>query len=652
MPQTSVYSRYGQPAANPLTTKPARQRSDPCADPCLPACPACGGLKCLCRPRFFPGQLLTDEDLNRLENYVVEKNRLHNRYLVGWGVACGLEVSCDGCDSDSVVVSTGYALSPCGDDIVVCRDASVNICSLINQCQPQGDPNCDPAVMPAPRDCRGGSDRWVLAICYDEAPSRGITALLGAGDNSCNTKCSCGGSSSCGCGGKASGSKSGGCGCGAPAGSGCSCNGTSTSTGTRKRTYTPQCEATQICESYRFIVYPAPKATTSAFAGMANAAGVAGVGINGVGEEQLFAWLYANRARFGPLLERLLCCVLRAFELRSTIREGRNIDGANGLAVYRDYASALKDFAADFALNNCRFVAEAHRQYDDAKAYAREAGRLAQLQPEMANDIANRLDVLDAMWLEIVTECFCSALLPACPSAEPKNCVPLAVITVGAEPCSVVSVCNWEERKLLITWRTITYWLSWLPWQDLRSWIAKLCCSGKPNPAFGYLLELLIAAMMSRLSGNAGAAKPNALKLFRAKAVGAAGDGEGDLAAAPRDPLAAAMQSPNLLMHLMAGLGSLSDGTDVNAPQWASIAARLFDGTALAPLAGAKVGAGQEGQGGSVGGKTLGKRAGDVASTDSAANSDRTLKDLQSRLAALSKKVATQDRKIAELKRG
>ena len=85
--------------------------------------PGCGGLECLCRPRFFAGQLLTEEDLNRLERYVVDKNRLHNRYLHGWGVVCGLEVVCDPCGSGHVIVRTGYALSPCGDDIVVCKDA-------------------------------------------------------------------------------------------------------------------------------------------------------------------------------------------------------------------------------------------------------------------------------------------------------------------------------------------------------------------------------------------------------------------------------------------------------------------------------------------------------------------------------------------------
>src|SRR5690349_21018508 len=65
----------------------------PTCDP-RPVCPSCGGLECLCRPRFFAGQLLTDEDLTRLDHYIQAKNRLHNRFLHGWGVACGLEVVC------------------------------------------------------------------------------------------------------------------------------------------------------------------------------------------------------------------------------------------------------------------------------------------------------------------------------------------------------------------------------------------------------------------------------------------------------------------------------------------------------------------------------------------------------------------------------
>src|ERR1044071_9745845 len=90
------------------------------AGPSCQPCPDCGGLECLCRPRFFAGQLLTEQDLNRLDHYMVEKSKLHNRYLVGWGVVCGLEVLCDQCE-ERVRVTPGYALSPCGEDIVVCK---------------------------------------------------------------------------------------------------------------------------------------------------------------------------------------------------------------------------------------------------------------------------------------------------------------------------------------------------------------------------------------------------------------------------------------------------------------------------------------------------------------------------------------------------
>ena len=38
-------------------------------------CPVCHGLVSAERPRFFAGQLLTETELNSLENYVLAKNR-------------------------------------------------------------------------------------------------------------------------------------------------------------------------------------------------------------------------------------------------------------------------------------------------------------------------------------------------------------------------------------------------------------------------------------------------------------------------------------------------------------------------------------------------------------------------------------------------
>src|SRR3712207_3297637 len=109
--------------------RPAPQTCDP-----LPVCPACGGMVCLCRPRVSAGQLLTDEDLIRLDTYIRGKNRLHNRMLHGWGTVNGLEVRCTPCE-DTVTVGAGYALSPCGEDIVLCHDTEVPVCDLINACR-------------------------------------------------------------------------------------------------------------------------------------------------------------------------------------------------------------------------------------------------------------------------------------------------------------------------------------------------------------------------------------------------------------------------------------------------------------------------------------------------------------------------------------
>ena len=96
---------------------------------------SCDGLECLCRPRYFAGQLLTDEDLRRLDHYIVAKNRLHNRYLHGTGVVCGLEVVCNPCDP-TVTVRTGFAIGPCGEDIVVCNDTAVDVTQLIRGSRP------------------------------------------------------------------------------------------------------------------------------------------------------------------------------------------------------------------------------------------------------------------------------------------------------------------------------------------------------------------------------------------------------------------------------------------------------------------------------------------------------------------------------------
>src|SRR5687768_7625887 len=97
----------------------------PCPPTTTQPCSVCGHTQCLCRPRFFAGQLLTEADLNALQDYMIEKQKRHNRFLHGWGVVCGLEVGCNPCPG-WLTVSSGYAVGPCGEEIYVPCDHPLN----------------------------------------------------------------------------------------------------------------------------------------------------------------------------------------------------------------------------------------------------------------------------------------------------------------------------------------------------------------------------------------------------------------------------------------------------------------------------------------------------------------------------------------------
>jgi hypothetical protein len=532
----------------------------------LPPCPVCKGLECLCRPRFFPGQLLSDEDLNRLQSYITGKNRLHNRYLHGWGVACGLEVVCDPCKPTHVVVRIGYALSPCGDDIVLCADQSVNVCEIIERCRDKREPVCDPPYQSPPQPCTGGVEKWVLAVCYDETPSRGITALTGSGDTSCGG--SCGGSCS-------------------SSGGGCSCGGTATkpaksSYSKSARSKGPQCEPTQICEGFTFKAYPLPRPDTR----------LGKYPLPYGNRSALMSWLYGNRATLGPLLDRVMCCVLAAMDLRAQVREGRGDDPRVVLQVYREYVEALRDFARDFAIHECAALARMNEIVTEALAYLAAIGTRAPTAAELA-ELRRRLLELDGAWINLIAECFCSALLPACPEPATDNCVPLAVVTLDKRNCRVIEICNWEARKLLITWPTITYWLSWLPWDNLKRWVARLCCGDtRSRSQLFRMLQVMLGAAAFKTSASPavditpnGPLPPVGVGLASRASTSAAAAATG-ASAAPDADFIEAMAAPNLMQHLLEGFEKLVAGTDRAAPQWAAVAARFMDGRALAPLAG------------------------------------------------------------------
>ena len=127
----------------------------------------CCELECLVRPNFYCGQLLTDIDLDALVDWTKKRFAL-SRYRDGWGVVCGLHLSCsppDGatscCGTEGegpfVYVKPGYAVDCCGNDLVVCEPIKVNLNGV---CGSEEDP-CAPPVTPKVQGPQAASLRSV-----------------------------------------------------------------------------------------------------------------------------------------------------------------------------------------------------------------------------------------------------------------------------------------------------------------------------------------------------------------------------------------------------------------------------------------------------------------------------------------------------------
>jgi len=134
------------------------------------------------RPTFFAGQLLTEEDLEALASYVSGKNRLHNRYLFGAGVVCGLDVGCLGSGSGSVLVRAGYALDCCGNDIVVPCDQQVDVNKLISDLPQLGGCVEEPRKSTVDGDAGILPRRYELCIEYAETAGQLVAPFAVAED--------------------------------------------------------------------------------------------------------------------------------------------------------------------------------------------------------------------------------------------------------------------------------------------------------------------------------------------------------------------------------------------------------------------------------------------------------------------------------------
>jgi hypothetical protein len=87
--------------------------------------------KRLKRNRYFRGKVLSAEDLQREQDYHLEKHRRLNRFLRGWGVVDGLRVSVEG--GSTILVSPGLAIDCAGNDLVVEFEEKVPISGRARQ---------------------------------------------------------------------------------------------------------------------------------------------------------------------------------------------------------------------------------------------------------------------------------------------------------------------------------------------------------------------------------------------------------------------------------------------------------------------------------------------------------------------------------------
>ena len=69
------------------------------------------------RVNYVAGMLLTAEAFQVEEKYFRERMKLHNRFLHGYGIVTGLDVSVSA--PDSVTVNAGYAIDLEGNDIIL-----------------------------------------------------------------------------------------------------------------------------------------------------------------------------------------------------------------------------------------------------------------------------------------------------------------------------------------------------------------------------------------------------------------------------------------------------------------------------------------------------------------------------------------------------
>jgi hypothetical protein len=476
MPRTATRAVMSSPglAASSAPASSVMQQS--VATSCT--CAACTGLQCLERTRFFAGQLLTEADLNNEQSYLLAKNRLHNRYLHGWGVVCGLQVLCSNCEG-WVTIEPGYAIDPCGNDIIVCSTQGFNVLQAIQACctPPPATTNCQPLRYSPPPSCTTTVQKWCITLQYQEQATQMVTPLQQTSVSSSSCGCS-GGTSSCTCGCSGSSAKNNGCGCG--------CGHSSTASTSSSTTTTAGCEATRIIEGFQFGICALPPESTG--------------------------------PQPGTFAYQVELCTKGIVQLAGQAPNFQNNPNQTPQQAYQAVSNYLytvqQYFAQNPTLTNCQAL--------------NALNGIVVPQPT-ANTTASDYQTVETEILLVLIaaffDCVCVAALPQCPPNPCDNRVPLACVSV--QNGVIVSICHFECRHQLIGATALQYWLEPLfaaLWSVVSTAIENFCCGGVLSKDSARLLNVQDAFSIANVTtaGFANAATVNrTINSFVAQKMGA-----------------------------------------------------------------------------------------------------------------------------------
>jgi hypothetical protein len=449
------------------------------------SCPACTGLQCLDRPRFFAGQLLSEAELNGEIDYVLAKQRLHNRYLHGVGTVCGLEVVCSNCNGQ-VIIKPGYAIDPCGNDIIVCHEQQFDVLKAIQACcdavKKKNKTGCDPYA-PFNEGCTGDEQHWCITIAYQETQTQPVTPLRPPKTCSCAGTCNSAGSCGCSnCNGGGTTTKSNGCSSPAP---------TSTTTATA-------CEPTRVLETFQLGVVPDPGNCDTSDTLLQNT---------------LLAKLFDCITLLTNLQSNFSAATwqILASAIGNSLPNSQTINNNAYLACcqFRQYVIDL------FTNGDFGIKCTALNVFDAIPCPPSPAGDAGQgSSPAYLEQIQQTIGFTLLMLFEYVRECVCHTILPSCPADPGDDRLILACLTI--KDGAITDICNFGCRQFAGSFPSFFYWLSLIPIGPLlKLLVDDICCGAafvtKNSPLVNNLQKIDPAGVFQRAITDSNFALPKML---------------------------------------------------------------------------------------------------------------------------------------------